>query len=116
MLEFWLKPVERFLSGSERIYWVYLLSSLAFVLILFLRQTWTSDRCTLKNMLAFCVPKAVYTHRSARVDYLYFVVNAFVLALIVLPLVSAWGMLVSNGVQELSYQWHIAPFFEARTL
>lgn len=71
-------------NSTERIYVVYVLSALLLTALVYLRNVVAAGgRKNFREFLAFAFPMHIYFHRSARVDYLYFVIrNLFYIALI----------------------------------
>jgi sterol desaturase/sphingolipid hydroxylase (fatty acid hydroxylase superfamily) len=76
-------PIWEIISGTwgdplNYFFWVYVMSSLLIALLIFLSQRGMRGRISLKEFFRFCAPKEIYTHKSAIVDYKYYVVNAVV--------------------------------------
>ncbi|MGH6929254.1 MAG: hypothetical protein ACREEV_13135, partial [Dongiaceae bacterium] len=70
----------------RRVYWVYLLSAALIAVVVYLRARDTADR---PGILRYLFPIALYRHRSSRVDYGFFYVNAILGGMILAPLVAA---------------------------
>src|ERR1051325_2765385 len=66
----------------ERLHWLYLVCALLLAACVFVRQ----KAFTPAAFFRFLFPADVYLHRSARVDYLYFIVNRVVFGLPMLVL------------------------------
>jgi creatinine amidohydrolase/Fe(II)-dependent formamide hydrolase-like protein/sterol desaturase/sphingolipid hydroxylase (fatty acid hydroxylase superfamily) len=99
---FLLQPFLLVKQGSERIYWLYLFTSLLLALLVFLKSN-RGQGFSWKKLSAFCFPASIYGHRSARNDYVFFWVNSILSALMILPIVGRLHGLVSNQIQnELS--------------
>ena len=79
-----LLPAAHLLSPSARLWWGYLAGALALAV-----AVWrlTGGRGW-RDLLAFCFPKAVFAHPSARLDYKYFVVNKISFGFFVAPMVA----------------------------
>ncbi len=83
---------------SQRIYWLYLAS--AFLAAVFLLMKSRNFRpFTLKELLAYCFPKEIYTHRSALNDYFYFYFNWVFLGIFFFSFMGLIQPSVSEGVQ-----------------
>lgn len=81
-----IAPLEYLLSQSQRIYWLYLLSALGFAIIVYLLLKPSSSDGKRLGLFQYLFPKAVYFHKSAIVDYLFFYINTLVQILVVFPL------------------------------
>ena len=81
---------EGLFSPSKRIYWQYVLSSVFIAWIYFL----TLDKKTLKKEMTINLSYKLWLHKSAVLDYKYFVVSFFIKTLLILPIVFS--------VQEIS--------------
>lgn len=103
LLHLLLRPVTLIFTGSERLYWFYLLTAFLIAALLFVRtqRRHPEQVVTLKGLWEFCFPAKVYGHPSARNDVLYFFVNSFVLFFLLIPLTSGFGLAVSGGVQGI---------------
>src|SRR5215470_1062808 len=73
----------------RRVYWLYLFSALAIAGAVFLYRRRTPDRASIAEFIAYAAPRRIYGHRSARIDYWFFYVNAVLGGLILAPLVAA---------------------------
>lgn len=82
-------------NSHQRIYWLYLLAAVAMALAVYAVQgrcdgdqaNVTRRRRGLRRFLGFAFPMQVLTHRSAVVDYLYFIVNKGTAVLLFGPLI-----------------------------
>ncbi len=85
----------------QRIYWLYLASALVLAVAVYAVGR-ARGRGGLRGLIAYCFPKAIFTHPSARVDYRYFFVHKISYAILFAPMlvgssaVSSW----TNGVLE----------------
>ena len=88
-----LAPLEYFSNPGSRVFALYLATSLLIALYLHFKQA------RAQSPMAGIFPQKVYTHRSAVVDYIYFITNTILYALILAPFVG-FGPLVSNSLQK----------------
>ncbi len=86
-LEAIASPVQSFLDPGERVYWLYIATTLAFALVIFMMSDGRSER--LSGFFKFCFPASLWRHRSARTDVVFFVINRVVYALMLAPLAVA---------------------------
>jgi len=91
------------LDPGHRVYWLYLCTALALALVLFIFGSERPGKPSLGRFLHSCLPKSVYLHRSARLDYGYFVINRIAFGLVLLPVVSAVSLLSAAGTSTLLY-------------
>ena len=89
------------LNPSHRVYWLYLCTALGLALVLFIFGSERRGGLSLRDFLRFCLPKSVYLHMSARVDYGYFIVNRIVFGLLLLPIIAAVSLLSAAGTKAL---------------
>ena len=78
-----LDSFEGLFSSSKRIYWQYLLSSLFIVLIYLL----TLEKKVAKKEMKINLSSKLWLHKSAVLDYQYFIVSFFIKVLLILPFV-----------------------------
>jgi sterol desaturase/sphingolipid hydroxylase (fatty acid hydroxylase superfamily) len=96
-----LLPFAHLFAPAARLWWGYLAGALA---LAFLAWRLAGGRGW-RGFLAFCFPKAVFAHPSARTDYRFFLVNKASFGFFVAPLVaieptaSRWahGLLAGDG-------------------
>ncbi len=74
-------------SPGQRIYFLYLATALALAFIAYNTPAARRGRASLTGFLHACFPKQVYGHRSAWVDYKFFVVNRIAYPLLFAPLI-----------------------------
>jgi sterol desaturase/sphingolipid hydroxylase (fatty acid hydroxylase superfamily) len=74
---------EALFSPSKRIYWQYILSSLFIALIYFL----TLEKKVAKKEMKINLSHKLWLHKSAILDYKYFVVSFFIKTLLIVPIV-----------------------------
>ena len=72
---------------GERVYWLYLASGLAFAVVLYFTRT--RRLASLRGLLGYLLPRRVWLHASALLDYKFFVVNRIVFGLLMLPALPA---------------------------
>lgn len=100
VLEAIASPVQSFLDPGERVYWVYVATTLAIALVVFVCSEGTSQR--LGGFFRFCFPASVWRHRSAKTDVVYFIINRVVYALLLAPVaVAAYPFINSLVVAAL---------------
>ncbi len=64
-----------FLDANKRIYWLYLTSAIILAVPVFLHQ---STSRSIVAFVQFIIPKAIYTHQSAKHDYALLVINKLI--------------------------------------
>ncbi|RPH53964.1 MAG: hypothetical protein EHM84_02800 [Lysobacterales bacterium] len=95
------------LDPSHRVYWLYLCTALGLALALFIFGGEQRGGLSVRAFLRFCLPKSVYLHTSARVDYGYFIVNRIVFGVLLLPIIAAVSLLSAAGTKALLDRiWH----------
>jgi sterol desaturase/sphingolipid hydroxylase (fatty acid hydroxylase superfamily) len=67
-------------TPRERIYWVYLVTSLLPCVAFCVTRARGGRRPSLGAVWRYCFPRRIFLHRSARIDYVYFVVNTIAMA------------------------------------
>lgn len=72
--------------SDQRIYWLYLLSAGIIAAGAYLYGRNRVEPAGWRGFMGFLLPRDVFLHRSAIVDYKYFVINALGLALIISPI------------------------------
>lgn len=92
-----LAPLEYFSNPGSRVFGLYLATSLLMALVV---HVWESRNTESAHGPASGIfPKKVYTHRSAMVDYLYFITNTILYAIILAPF-AGFGIVVSTTLQH----------------
>ena len=97
-----LEPIwTEFTSPQSRGFWIYLSAALLLAILQLFRQSSFNElpireRCG--TFVRYCFPWKVLSHRSAKVDYVYFVVNKILFASLFTPLVA-----ISVYTSTLSY-------------
>jgi sterol desaturase/sphingolipid hydroxylase (fatty acid hydroxylase superfamily) len=69
---FWAVWSSNLLKPSQEIYWLYLLSYMTLALGVYLWQC-KIDAFSINNFLRFLFPQSVYAHKSALLDYKYYI-------------------------------------------
>ena len=72
--------------STQRIFWLYLLGA---VIVAFAVYRIKHRRTGVREFLRFCLPKSIYWHRSAVLDYKYYFVNRITFVILFLPLILA---------------------------
>jgi len=91
-----LDPLLLAFHPGERLYWLYLASALAIALVLFVFRL-PKESLSLQAVMRFCLPKKILLHRSALVDYKFFVVNRVVFGILMLPAAPAAALAAAAG-------------------
>ena len=89
------KPADALFNGAERIFWLYLVSSLVLAIVVYLRGEQTRS---VKAFVGYAFPKEVYRHRSSIADYQFLLV-AFAVVGFMTPAVGAISHAISSHVQ-----------------
>lgn len=92
--------------SDQRIYWLYLSSALLIAIAAYLVVRRRADRLqeTDGGLLRFLFPSAIFGHRSAWIDYRYFIINRAGFALLVTPVLLGTGPVsdfVATGLKPL---------------
>ncbi|SVE47101.1 uncharacterized protein METZ01_LOCUS499955, partial [marine metagenome] len=76
------EPFHYLVSADQRVYWLYLLMAIVLAGWVFIRSpaarpqgAITSWRQRFSQFINFCFPKIIFSHKSARTDYIFFVIN-----------------------------------------
>ena len=78
--------VVQIVAPESQLYWLFVLSALGIAFIVYWLRRYGKEDVNLKGFLAFCFPKKVYAHPSARLDFKYFTVNTIVYGAFIAPL------------------------------
>jgi len=76
-------PLAYFISGGQRVYWLYFFWAILIALVFFVRAA--QGKVSLWTFLRFAFPASVYWSRSARVDYGWFLFCRPIFVLLLLP-------------------------------
>lgn len=90
-----LAPLESFTNPGSRTFVVYLATSLLVALFVHIKQARALKEPS--GALGGILPKKVYTHTSAKVDYIYFILNSILYAVILAPFVGL-GLFISRNL------------------
>lgn len=91
---------------KPHMHWLFFASALGLALISFFYFKRKDDSFSLKRFIGFCVPKSVYLHRSAKVDYFFVLVDPIISTLIFVPaLAFSTHALAFQGAQTLLQNW-----------
>ncbi len=84
-----LAPFMHFAIPSSRIFVVFLGTALliAFAVFCYQCSRSASDKGLIRGFLRYCFPKSVYWHPSARLDYMFFILNRILFPLLFAPLI-----------------------------
>ena len=79
---------------DQRIYWLYLFVALLLAAWIFVHMAEqgengkpTSGLLRLKAFGSFCFPRKIYGHKSAKIDYIFFIVNRIAFPWLIAPLI-----------------------------
>ncbi|TGN03382.1 sterol desaturase family protein [Leptospira dzoumogneensis] len=76
-----LSPIRIIFLPSVKIYWFYILSSILFTLLLIVWRSRKEKGFRSKDYLRENLSKKIWLHRSALLDYKYYLINTFLFAL-----------------------------------
>lgn len=88
-----LAPLEYFTNPGSRTFALYLGTSLLIAIVVHFKQSRADKRTN--GVIEGIFPKEVYTHSSAKVDYIYFILNSILYAIILAPFIGL-GFFVSR--------------------
>ncbi|MBL7663050.1 sterol desaturase family protein [bacterium] len=91
-----LGPLSGLFNPASRIFWFYLLTAFTIALAVYIVQ---EKKRNAPSVLKYLFPKEILLHRSAIVDYFYFIINSVIFFLFLGPL-----MLSTNWVAERSQE------------
>lgn len=97
-------------NAGERVYFLYLLTALGFALLVYARRLQKNERLSLTGFLKYCFPAGIYAHRSARLDYWFFPINAFLFKGLVFGVLLAAVFAGADVIGHALYQWLTASF------
>jgi sterol desaturase/sphingolipid hydroxylase (fatty acid hydroxylase superfamily) len=71
---------------QSNLYWLFFFSAAGIVFIIYWLRRYDKEDVSFGGFLAFCFPKRIYTHASAKLDFKYCGVNTVVYGLLIVPL------------------------------
>lgn len=95
-----IAPIALFFKNSERIYWLYLFSAITIAYVVFIRHK-TTDTQPREGFFSFLLPKSIYLHRSAIVDYKFSYLNILLRVFFIAPLFAATAIAIANQVADV---------------
>ncbi len=96
-------PLGYLADAGQRLHWLYLLSALAGAVAVYLLAA--PGPRSLRGLLGHCFPAAVWRHRSARLDLLYFLVHRITWTALALPVLAAIALWTANDLRWLAGTW-----------
>ncbi|MCI0390234.1 MAG: sterol desaturase family protein [Acidobacteria bacterium] len=93
--------ITAFWEPGNGFFWLYMVSSVVIGLIVYLLQCRKYERLSLSGFLQFLLPKAVFTHKSAIIDYKFYVVNAFVYNLVTGGAIFGAAYVIASNLNSL---------------
>lgn len=84
IIELFKTPIGYFTLPTNRTFWLYLVTSFVLAIVLH-RSSLPAREDYQTNLFSRLFPRSVYTHRSAIVDYIYFITNTILYAFILAP-------------------------------
>lgn len=92
--------LSHFTAFTQRTHWLFLLTALGLAFGVYVAQA--KRDWSLVGAARFIFPKKIWWHRSSRLDYAYFAVNAFIMVLIFTPLIGfAYPAVLEGGMSTL---------------
>jgi creatinine amidohydrolase/Fe(II)-dependent formamide hydrolase-like protein/sterol desaturase/sphingolipid hydroxylase (fatty acid hydroxylase superfamily) len=104
MVDVLISPFALFMTSSDRLYWVYLLTAftIAFFLSIFRKQSYQKAGASAP---AFLFPKNIIFHRSAVNDYFYFYTGMLLHVAFIAALFSSLTYVISHKVEAGLNEW-----------
>ena len=88
------EPFHYLVNANQRIYWLYLLMAIVLAGWAFIRSSAAPPEGAINSwsqrfsqFINFCFPKIIFWHKSARTDYIFFVINRIAFPWLIAPLV-----------------------------
>ena len=81
--------------------WPYLLSSLLLIVVLHVVQSRRADRGERRSLREWAFPSHVYAHRSAKVDYRFFLLDHTIKFVLYIPVITAIGTGMTRAARQL---------------
>jgi sterol desaturase/sphingolipid hydroxylase (fatty acid hydroxylase superfamily) len=76
-----LRPLQFLINPGERVYWLYLFTTLLIALLVFVFRSPPGKT----GLVEFLFPKSMWKHESTLADHLYFLINAMLYRALVIP-------------------------------
>ena len=73
-------------APQSELYWLHLLSAAGLVFGIYWLRRCRNDGASIRGFLAFCFPRNIYAHPSARLDFRYFAANTALYGAFIAPL------------------------------
>lgn len=109
---FWLlAPLQHFIDQKERVFLLYLATSFLLALLV----QWMETRQRKVKLLSRIIAPEVYTHPSAKVDYLYYIANTILYAFIIGPF-QFLGPQISQQVYTLLQKLAVAASLQVQNV
>lgn len=93
-------PFLYFINPQQRIYWVYLGTALLLAMVGYMYYRTREQPLSVRAFLAYCFPKSIYFHPSAKMDYGYFISNRILVPLLLSPVLFS-AEVVSQGLRRM---------------
>ena len=103
-----LPPFVSPIMPSERIYWLYLGSALIIAFVVYFAAYASKRAGLIKGFIAYCFPKKVFAHKSAIVDYKYFLINKITFTILFAPLIIGSVVVSGWSIDVLEFIWGAA--------
>lgn len=100
MIETLVSPFQSFLTVNDRLYWLYILSSITIAYFLYVSYKTKHAELSL-SPFAFLFPKKVILHPSAINDYFFFYANTLFQAMFLGIFFSSTSIIISDHIQNL---------------
>ena len=88
------EPFHYLVSANQRVYWLYLLMAIVLAGWVFIRSPTARPEAATNSWLQcfpqfinFCFPKEIFWHKSARIDYIFFIINRIAFPWLIAPLI-----------------------------
>lgn len=95
-----MEPARYFVDPNERVFVLYLGSSLACAVIVYLIARWRQTAETPRRLFAYLFPREVYLHPSAVADYKFFLADR-ILSFLLVPFFVVLPILIADSVLQL---------------
>lgn len=103
-------PFAHPLLSNQRIYFLYLLSALIPILIVYMRAHQHAEGGPLKGFFQACFPKKIMLHRSAIVDYQYYIINRILMIFISGAVIVSMPVVANFTAEFLTYRFGVSSY------